>query len=131
MNRWRSRIVLILALMALVQIHAAITAALPNTPLGMLLFHGSAGLGDLFLIYCAPTILSGPLCDDTQNLCLISIVANFIGWLLYMAYVPPEFFNSFMWGLGCVQCVRLLIVDGDDVTHLGLRLVRGPSLLGT
>lgn len=130
MNAWRSRLTALIALWAFNMVHSEIATFLPNSPLGMLLVHGSAGLIDLGLIYCAPTFLSGPVCDDTEILCLISIVANFIGWLLYLAYTPPEFYNSFMWGLGCVQSVRLFIVDSGDANSLGKHLVCRPGLLG-
>lgn len=128
MNGWRYRVTFLAALWAAAKIHADMMHPLPNTPLGMLVFHGSAGLIDLILIYCAPTFLSGPLCDDTQTLCLISIVANFLGWLLYLAYAPPAFYNSFMWGLGCVQSVRLFLVDDDASSAIRRGMVRRHDL---
>jgi hypothetical protein len=121
---------MLLCLWAVVKVHSEIASGLGNTPVGMLMFHGSAALTDLLLLHCAPTLLSGALCDDMQNLCLVSIVANFAGWLLYLAYTPPEFYNSFMWGLGCVQSLRLFLVDSDDANHMGLHLVRRPDFLG-
>ena len=122
---------MILCLWIAARIHAEITGGLANTPESMLIFHGSAAFIDLLLLHCAPSLLSGALCDDTQNLCLVSIVANFAGWLLYLSYAPPEFYNSFMWGLGCVQSLRLLLVDSDDPNRMGLRMVRGPNFVGT
>ena len=130
MNGWRSRLAMIAAIWIAFQAHASFAPYLPNSPAGMLAFHGSAALADLALIYCAPTFLSGPICDETQTLCLISIVANFIGWLLYLAYFSPVYFDLFMWVLGYVQSLRLLIVDSDDANHLGVHLVRGPNFLG-
>ncbi len=96
----------------------------------MLIFHGGAALADLALIHCAPAFLSGPACDDTQTLCLISIVANFIGWLLYLAFFSPIYYDLFMWVLGYVQSMRLLIVDSDDANPVGVHMVRGSYHLG-
>lgn len=127
MNGWRSRVLLAALMLLTMQIHAAVMADVPNTDGGMLQFHLSAAVVDLFLLYCAPRFTAGRLCGDMQTLCLVSIVANFVGWIAYMAYAPPIFYNTFMWGLSYVQWARLLLVDrhGDDC--LGLYLVRGAN----
>lgn len=96
----------------------------------MLVFHGTAATIDLFLLYSAPRLLEGKLCDDIQTLCLVSIVGNALGWMLYLAYLPPVFFNTFMWGLGYVQLARLFMVDRHDDNTLGCDLVRRSDLMG-
>lgn len=128
MNGWRSRVAFGLLLWCVMQLHAYSTGSLSNTPVGMTVFHGSAALLDLLLLYCAPAVISGRLCDDIQNLCLFSIAGNALGWLAYLAYVPPIFYDSAMWVLSIVQWGRLLFVDTGDADYLGPDLVRGADM---
>jgi hypothetical protein len=109
--------------------HGWATAELPNAPVDMLLFHGSAALVDLLLLYAAPAVLRGRLCADSQKLLLASIVGNFAGWLLYMAYVSPIFYNVYMVALTYAQLLRLIIPD-RHADPLGLDLVCHPDHLG-
>jgi hypothetical protein len=109
--------------------HGWATRLLPNTPVDMLLFHGSAALVDLLLLYLAPAVLKGRLCADSQKLLFVSIVGNATGWLLYMAYVSPIFYNVFMVGVTYAQLLRLFIPD-RHADPLGSTLVRHPNCLG-
>ena len=79
---------------------------------------------DLLLLYLAPTMIFGQLCDDIQTLCFVSIIVNFSGWLLYLAYAPPSIYNFLMWSLSYVQLARLFVGGNGDVNHLGLHMVR-------
>lgn len=112
------------------QLHSIITESWDNTPLWMTVFYGSAAAFDLFILQSIPRFISGQLCDDMQTLCLVSIVINFIGWIAYMAYAPPVFYNMTMWGLTYVQLGRLLYVDYHDVNNLGSHLVSSPNFMG-
>lgn len=94
--------------------HSLAMASLPNSPGGMLAFHGSAALLDWLLLLAAPFVLSGRLCDHTQHLLLASISGNALGWLLYMAYAPPVFYNVFMWVLTVAQWLLLVVPDRPD-----------------
>lgn len=125
MTPWRSRIAAGMLFYAAMVLHEICTVDLPNSPIGMFVFHGSAALVDLILLYAVPALLAERLCDDMQTLCLVSIVVNFVGWIAYMAYAPPIFYNVISWSLAYVQWGRLLLVDSDDVNHLGFHLVRG------
>lgn len=125
MITWRSRIFTALLFFAAMKIHELSTADLPNSPAGMLMFHGSAALVDLILLYAVPALTNDRLCDDMQALCLASMVVNFVGWILYMAYAPPIFYNVVSWSLAYVQWLRLFMVDRDDSHLMGLHLVRG------
>jgi len=91
----------------------------------MLAFHLSAAAVDLLLLKSAPRFISGRLCSDMQFLCLVSMSANFVGWIAYTAYAPPIFYNAFMWGLSYVQWGRLLLVDHHGADYLRVDLVRG------
>lgn len=130
MNNWRFRLLVgAIGYMAM-DIHSEVTVNLPNTDLGMFIFHGSAAVVEIVLIASMPWLLEGDLCDDMQTLSLVSMCANFIGWLFYVASLPPVFFNTFMWGLCCVQVGRLLMVDRHDADTLGRDLVRRPHIVG-
>lgn len=122
------RLLTVLLLVATWFAHHHATAGLPNTPTGMLAYHGSAALVDLFILATLPRFLAGQLCDDLQTTCLLSIVANFAGWLAYMAYAPPSYYNTVMLGLSIVQFIRLLLVDGDAYPAIGRGVVRRPHL---
>lgn len=131
MNGWRSRLMIGLAMVAAMLIHSNLVSHLPNTPEGMLAAHGSAALFDLILILCIPRLSFGRLCDDMQILCLVSMCANFIGWIAYIHYLSPVFYNTFQLGLSLVQGIRLLITDGDNAhNNQRVHLVRGPDKLG-
>ena len=123
MNDWRSRLVVLAIMLVLPQVHALVLADVPNTEEGMALFHVSAMLCDLAILWCAPRFISGRLCDDTQTLCLVSVVANYVGFRAYVAYAPPIYYDTFMWGLSYVQWARLLLV-GRHADLSGLTLDR-------
>lgn len=124
MNHWRSRVLFAIFLWLMIVFHTALTSNLPNDPLGMLSFHGSAALFDLFILIIVQEVFTGHLCRDMETLCIVSIVANFLGFRAYMAYAPPVYYDNFMWGITYVQFIRLLLVDGHDAHHLGVNLVR-------
>lgn len=125
MNGWRSRFLIVALFAGAMWGHSMATAWIPNTPEGMLLFHGSAALVELLLILLLPIISSGRLCSDMELLCFVSMAANFAGWMAYLAYLPPIYYDAFMVGLTIVQTIRVLLVD-DDTTHSSrVHLVRG------
>lgn len=130
MNDWRSRLYVAIILIAVMQFHSIITESWDNTLFLMTMFHGSAATFDLLILYSVSKLISGRLRDDMQTLCLVSIVINFIGWIAYLAYAPPVFYNITMWGLTYVQFGRLLYVDDHDVDSLGCHLVSSPNFLG-
>lgn len=126
MNDWRYRLMLLAIMLAVPQVHAWgwYFIGVINSDEGMALFHGSAAAVDFLILWCAPRFISGRLCDYTQTLCIVSVVANYVGWIAYTAYAPPIFYNTFMWGLSYVQWAVLLLVDRHaDAT--GIYLVRG------
>ena len=95
--------------------HGVATMPLQNTPAAMLVVHGSAALLDWMLALVTPFFLSGSRCKLVQWTMIGSIVGNFAGWLLYMHYVSPVYFNTTMWILTVVQCVCILGPDLRDV----------------
>lgn len=124
-NPWRYRFAVALLILVVMWSHATVTDALPNTPLGMLMFHGSAALCDLILIYSFPSLVKGQLCKDMEALCIASILGNTLGWFAYLAYAPPDFYNCLMWSITYIQWGRLLMADNDDPDFVGRFMVRG------
>lgn len=114
MNTWQNRVLMFLVLALALGGHAACLQGKPNTPIGLLGFHTSAAIVDLILLRCAPLFLQDRLLEDTENLCWLSIAVNFMGWMLYMAYAPPFFYNTAQWILCAIQWGRLFIVDDDN-----------------
>lgn len=89
---------------------------------------------DLALLAVCGKMTSGKLCDDMQVFCLLSIIINFIGWILYLAPAPPATYNLLMAVVTYVQFIRLLLVDSrydSDVNPVGLHLVRSRYRLGS
>lgn len=126
MNSWRARYVTATMMLLAMYGHAWATETLPNSPVGMLMFHGSAALVDLFMLYAAPIVLKGRLCVDSQKLLLASIVGNAAGWLLYMAYTSPIYYNLYMAAVTYAQLIRLIIPD-RHADSTGSTLVRHPD----
>jgi len=127
MNGWRSRISLILIFVISSWIHAHATASLPNNPEALDLYHGSASAVDWLLLFSAPMLISGRLCDDIQASCIASVIINFAGFCAYMAYAPPDVYNHLIEGLSYVQYLRLLYVGRYDADYHERTVVPGTS----
>lgn len=131
MNSWRCRAILGLLIWLAMDVHAQAFHGVPNTPEGMLAFHGSAATIDWLLYHATRYVVTEDLQDDMETMFLISIAGNALGWALYMSYAPPYFYNGFMWALGYVQWIRLFLVGRHDANHLWLHLVRrAPAVRG-
>lgn len=115
MNTMRCRMGMIGMIALSAAAHAAAAYGVPNTPEGMLAFHLFAAMIDVFLFLMTPELLWGQLCRDTQIMMLASVAGNVVGWVLYMTYVSPDYYNTFMWFLTGAQVLRLFYVaDGDQ-----------------
>lgn len=79
-------------------------------------YYGSAALLDLAIMI----LLSGvhPLRKTVirlQVICLISIIANMLGWLIWFVYLPPTAYNFTFFCLYLWALVELLKKDRDNV----------------
>lgn len=130
MNTWRHRLLVGLLFWLIFRFYLVITEPLPNSSVGMFVFHIGAAFIDFMLLICANHLLNGKLSDDMQTLCYVSIVFNFLGWILYMAYAPPIFYNGLMGVLSYVQYLRLIMGDRhvDFARLLGNGVVRSNNL---
>lgn len=127
MNSRATRYQVCAAMLLAILAHACATDSAPNTPAAMLVYHGSGALIDWMLAMIFTAVLVGWQKKAMQWLMLAAIAGNFAGWLLYMAYVSPIYYNVSMWGLTCVQCLCLLYPDGKHADAPWLALVRYPA----
>lgn len=110
--------------MGLLQVaHHHIFGDFPNTDEGMLVYHGTAALADMYLIYVASELLSGELSFQIQCLNLASIVTNAVGYFAYTQYVSHWFYDLTMLGVGCVLIYKLMRIPDHDSRHSGRALV--------
>lgn len=117
MNGWRHRLLLIAVFFLTAKVHDWIMLGCESTPEMMLIYHGSAGAVDLFLLWMAQHHISGRLCDHIQASCIASVVINYVGYRLYLAYSPPDTYNYLIWSLSYVQYLRLLYVGRHDADY--------------
>jgi len=109
-NSWVARLTYGFVLWLAGVMHHIIVQNVSNTPEGMLVYHTSAAATDYMLLICSSSFLYGRLADDMQMFCLFSMVVNFTGWVLYLAYAPPISYNYAIEVLGYVQYARLILV---------------------
>ena len=68
-------------------------------------YYASAGAGALAIIVALKLLTNPPRIALTLvRICLVSIVLNFTGWVMWWAYLPPEPYNAaifcvFVWAL--------------------------------
>ena len=128
-NCWKVRLMFAALLWFTGLAHHELVREVENTPAGMLIYHGLAAATDFLLIVFAANLFSGRLSNDMQMLCYFSMVANFAGWIMYVAYAPPLMYNAAIGVLGYVQLFRLLTMDTyvDRAWH---RIIRGHAASG-
>lgn len=124
MNTWRDRLLVGLILLLVQQAHADINEPLPNTQFWALIFYGTAGALEALIALSIPKVLNGSLCDDMQNLAIICISMDAIGFMAYSNGIQTLYYNTAMWVLSCSQWVRLIFVDSDHARTVGTNLVR-------
>lgn len=124
MNPWATRLQVCAAMLLAIMAHACATDSTPNTPVAMLVYHGSGALIDWMLALIFAAVLTGRRGTVMRWLMLAAIGGNFAGWLLYMMYVSPIYYNVLMWGLTCTQCLCLLYPGRNDAGITWLALVR-------
>ena len=127
MNPWRYRALTGFMFWLAMRVHGEIASFLPNTLEGMAAFHLSAALVDFLLLVIVSVLVSGRLCDAMETLCYVSMCVNFMGFIAYVCYFPPVFYNTVMWGLSYVQFARLLVADRYDSDYMGWHFFRSDA----
>lgn len=86
----------------------------PNNPEGLLIYHGASALFDLAAIYIVLELLTGQLARDLCALTLASIGINGLGWVVYLLYLDPIWYDSALTSLIIVSYLRLFVTGVDD-----------------
>jgi len=83
------------------RLYAALVYAAINTACEFFLadtgvyYYGIAAMADLLIMILTSQINPMPrMVVNLHRLCLISIIANGIGWLMWFFYLPPDFYNG-------------------------------------
>jgi cell division protein FtsX len=89
--------------------HACATDMVANDPEGMAIYHFSGAIMDALLCFVVTGALSGLRGRLMGWLMAASIGANVVGYVLYMGYVSPVYYNAAMWSLTAAQALVLLV----------------------
>lgn len=119
MSTWTARLMFGCAIWLTGAAHHDLVSGVTNTPAGMFVYHGAAAGIDFLLLVCAANLLEGRLSSDMQNLCWLSMIVNFFGWLLYLAYAPPISYNYAIGVLGYAQLARLIYLGPYGIDPAG------------
>lgn len=120
MNSPRHRIGLAIVVLVMCQtFDFAIKPLLPDNEFGAVLYFGLAATCDWIQFYICRLYVTGTLRRDIEALCIASIVANALGFALYMAPSPPNIYpDLYVWsikGINYVLAFRLLFMGGGNV----------------
>jgi len=125
---WHGRLSIAALICAGFVAHAYILRDIPNTLEWMLVFHGTAAAFDLLILFCARFLLSDDIRTDFEILSLLSALGNFLGWIAYILYYSPIYYDNGMYFLAIITALRL-IIKGDHERHIisnsWLAVVRG------
>ena len=125
LTEWQRRLMAGAAFFVISWVHGH-SFGFKNTPELMLICHGSAVAADLAVIYIAGYALTGRISRDIMYINLCAIIVNFMGFLAYMAYLPPSFYNKAMAGVIFAQWARLIWTD-DVASFLRFHVLPGSN----
>jgi hypothetical protein len=129
-NGWKARLLYGFALWSTGIAHQALVCNVSNTPEGMLIYHWTAMMVDYALLAFASFILYGRLSKFMQYSCLASMIVNFAGWVLYLAYAPPVTYNYAIGIISYVQYTILFTMGLYGTDRVGEYLFRGHDSSG-
>lgn len=109
MNSLSLRIKVALGVLLALAAHAFATDQAPNTPEGMFIYHISGALMDAMLGAVVTFALMGARGRVMSYLMLASVITNVAGYVLYMLYMSPVYYNAAMWSLTAAQFAVLFV----------------------
>lgn len=81
-----------------------------------LFYYGSAALFDLSIIIAISGIRPVPeMVLSLHRICLVSILANFLGWALWFSYFPPLIYDAAFVSIYVWALITLIKRSGRDV----------------
>lgn len=127
MNRLRSCIALGAAFWLSAGAFDTLIVLRPETVDWDMAYFGIAATVDWMMYRMTPRFIGGALCRHVEALCIASIVANALGFALYLADTPPDIYNWIIKGINYALAIRLTITGGGDaINYFDLRgMVRG------
>ena len=79
-------------------------------------YYGSAALVDLGIMIAISGISPTPtMVINLQRVCIVSIITNFLGWVMWLTYLPPIAYNYAYVFIYMVAVAVLLKKDQGDV----------------
>jgi hypothetical protein len=132
MNPIAARFILLFLFWGTAELHAKVMISLhlPPTDGAGVFFFCTAATVDWLLLYSAPRLISGRLCDDIQALCIACVIVNAAGLCGYLAYTPPALYYIAIKGITYVQYLRLLYVGRHDADYIERAVVPGTACVG-
>jgi len=78
-------------------------------------YYFSAALLDYFVILFTIRIaMLSEMIEKLHNICIVSIALNFIGWLMWIYYVPPHAYNASFIGLYLYALIIMIKKEKKD-----------------
>lgn len=84
------------------RLYAALSYLIVNTSCEFLFadtdvyYYGIAAMSDLLIMILTSQISPMPkMAINLHRLCLVSIIGNGVGWLMWYSYMPPDLYNYF------------------------------------
>lgn len=88
-------------------------------------YYGSAALTDLAVIFLTIRLrIISKTIEHLQNICVVSILLNGIGWVVWMLYLPPDVYNTsfiILYSAAIITLLRKDESDADGAYKLGRR----------
>lgn len=108
--RWPGRITAVLAVLATQLLFKYALSDTPDQPL----YHAAAALCDLGAMTALHLLPTTRFTRDLQLINFASLIANALGYFLWLCYIPPIYYNQAMLAIMTIQAIRFLWVTHDD-----------------
>lgn len=109
-NSWAMRLGISCMFLAYAMAYNLLIVPEDNWPM----YYASAALFDALIVLSLKLFGNNQLVFDLQDINYAAIVLHAVGFLMYMAYLPPDEYNIRLYALIIIQWLRLLWVGPDD-----------------
>lgn len=80
-------------------------------------YYGTAAVVSVFIITALNYLPTTPLSADLQAINFMYIIAHFIGWVMYNAYLEPFWYNTLVLTIFVIEFLRLIVITKKDIRH--------------
>ncbi len=109
-NSWVTRLMIALTFSVVAFCYGQIFQPASNWPM----YYASAALIDFNFVFLLKVFGRNSLVHDLQNINYTSVIVHFVGWIMYMSYLPPIGYNAMLHSLILMQWGRLIWVGPHD-----------------